>query len=149
MIPTFHRRRFARFVIVGCSNALIGYGVFSFLIRSGLFPDHLRIVLSQVCSYASGVIWAFFWSRGWAFDDAESAAPSLHGQAFRFALLQIWSMILSVALVGMLIEHLGWPPSAGWISAMSVVTVVHYAGMSVWVFPPAKRARVGTGLEAR
>ncbi|MEX0345724.1 MAG: GtrA family protein [Rhizobiaceae bacterium] len=130
-----HRRRFIRYVILGCSNAVIGYAVFASLYSSELIPLYMRAELSQVASYGTGMLWAFFWSRNWAFRDGWIQHTSLSTQAFRFMLVQAWSLIFSVFLVSITINTLNWSSLPGWLSAMSVVTIVHYLAMSSWVFP--------------
>jgi putative flippase GtrA len=129
------QRRLLRFAALGCTNALIGCVVFVVLMHSGLFPDHARGAFSQAGSYGVGVIWAFFWSRHWAFRDRADNAGGLSTQAFRFALVQAWSLIVSVSLVSITIDGLGWQSLPSWAATMTIVTVVHYSAMSSWVFP--------------
>ena len=128
-------RKFLRFAIVGCSNAVVGYLVFATLMQSDWLPRPYRTPLCQTLSYLAGVAWAFFWHRSWAFRDSRGGKDSLLGESARFVVVQAACMLLSIVLVTLLIDQFLWQPALGWLFAMSVVTAVNFLAIAVWVFP--------------
>jgi putative flippase GtrA len=131
-----HRQRLVRFAVLGCSNAVIGYAIFALLVHSEQFPAQIRVALSQGCSYAVGLVWAFFWSRRWAFRGRGTGKLTV--QSTRFLLVQTLCLLLSILLVSFTIDGLGWGPLPGWLAAMSVVTALNYLALTSWVFPVAR-----------
>lgn len=135
LLRTLAGNRFARFAIVGCSNALIGYVVFAFLMRAHFFPDNAKVELAQGSSYGVGLAWAFLWSRYWTFRKPSRKGGRLPQQTIRFVIVQGACLLLSIVLVSLAIDGLRWDPLPGWLAAMSVVTVVSYLATAFWVFP--------------
>lgn len=141
-------RRFARFVVVGCSNAVIGYLVFAFLMRSQLFPDSARVPLAQGSSYGIGLAWSFLWSRYWTFREPSGESGKLPMQTVRFAVVQAACLFMSIVLVSLAIDGLHWAPLPGWLAAMSIVTVVSYVATASWVFPGSSLSPHHKGSES-
>ena len=56
-------------------------------------------------------------------------------QTTRFLLVQGLGLLLSIVLVSVMIDGLGWRPLPGWLAAMSVYAPT--TAMASWVFPAA------------
>jgi putative flippase GtrA len=54
---------------------------------------------------------------------------------------QLASLLLSVFLVAVAIDHVGLGETVGWIAAMAVVTAVNYLLAAKWVFRTADQLR--------
>ena len=127
--------RFTRFIIVGCSNAVISYVVFALLYYSGVFPPAMRTPLSQLISYSAAIAWSYFWSSRWAFRTDNDRPDRLAPQSVRFAVVQVACLFLGTALVTLLVDHVGFLPSLGWLIAMTAITAINFLAMHYWVFP--------------
>ena len=127
-------------MIVGISNAILGYTVFALLFYSELFPAILRTPLSQAVSYLVGIAWAFVWNRYWAFKQTNSTPETLWSESVKFFVLQVVCLVLSTILVAVFIDHFAMLPEIGWILAMTVVTAVNFLAMHFWVFPVAPKS---------
>ena len=128
-------RKFCRFAIVGCSNAVVGYLVFATLMQSDWLPQAYRTPLSQTFSYLVGVSWAFLWNRSWAFRNSRGGKDSLLGESARFFVVQAACMLLSIVLITLLIDRFLWQPALSWLFVMSVITVLNFLAIAIWVFP--------------
>ncbi len=127
--------RFSRFAIVGLSNTVVSYIVFVLLFYSDLFAGPMHTPLSQAMSYLAGIIWSFLWNRHWAFRQNQQRSQSLWPDSLRFVALQVSCLLLSVAFVTLLVDHLAFAPELGWVMAMIAITAINFLAMHYWVFP--------------
>lgn len=142
-----HARTLSRFVLVGLTNALIGWTVFSLVLGIDLLPETGRAAIAQVCAYTIGVVWAFWANRTFAFG-ATGGAPT--GQAWRFALVQAGGLASSAAAIGLLVDGLGVAPLPAWLGTMSLVTLANYVLNLTWVFAdPGDADRSGRHARTR
>lgn len=142
-----HARTLSRFVLVGVTNAVIGWSVFSIMLGVDLLPEAGRAAVAQVCAYAVGVAWAFWANRTFAFG-ATGAAPA--GQAMRFAVVQAGGLVASAAAIGLLVDGLGVAPFVAWLGTMSLVTLANYLLNLTWVFAdPGDTDRSGRHARTR
>jgi putative flippase GtrA len=120
---------FARFIVIGVSNAGIGFGVYWLGLHS---PWRVRFqaTLSQLVAYAIGIAWSFYWNRRWTF---RSTAPA-GKQALRFTLLQIGCAVSSATALGLLVDTLHYNASWCWLGVMSVITVANFGLSRYWAF---------------
>jgi putative flippase GtrA len=118
-----------RFVVVGASNALIGFAVFRACLATPVDVP-FKAALSQLVTYAVGISWSFWLNRRWTFRSRGSVA----GQAARFTFLQVCFALLSAGAIGLAVDHWGQPASISWLLVMSVVTVLNFLLSRFWAF---------------
>jgi len=118
-----------RFVVVGLSNAVIGFTVFRACLATP-FDVPLKAALSQLVTYAVGITWSFWLNRRWTFRSRGAVAP----QAARFAFLQIAFALTSAAAIGLSVDHWGNPASLSWLVVMSLVTILNFVLSRFWAF---------------
>ncbi len=118
-----------RFLLVGVSNTALSYGVF-LLCLWALPASSFEATVSQFISYGAGILWSFVWNRRWTF---RSRAPAA-GQAVRFTVLQVAMAVISSALVGLAVDHLGLPATPSWVVVVAFTTLANFIGSRYWVF---------------
>lgn len=120
----------ARFVVVGGSNALVSFSVFTAALA--VLPRLAGSAgVAQAVSYAAGILWSFTWNRGWTFADR----PATAGAFGRFLALQLALLAASAAAVGLGTALLpAAAPQLVWLLVMIVVTVVNYVAQNRLVF---------------
>jgi putative flippase GtrA len=124
------RSRVIRFMIVGLSNAAIGYGVFCIGVHLPI-KFRYKAGASQLVAYAIGIGWSFFWNRRWTFQRTKK--PVLR-QGMRFMLLQIGLALVSSALLSVAVDHYGLPPGPSWLVVLGAITVANFVLSRYWVF---------------
>lgn len=124
-------RSLTRFLIVGGTNTAISFAVYSACMA--LMPDQspYRAGVAQAFSYLAGMAWGYALNRGWAFDDHRRRSGTLA----RYVVWQTSLLGLSAAVLHGLVDVFGTPKNLTWFVAMTVFTVINYAGMRHWVFP--------------
>ena len=121
--------RFVRFIMVGFSNYVVGFSVFQLTMRvTNDFP--FKVSFCQLFSYATGVLWSFFWNRRFTFRSTGSAAP----QVIRFISLQAALAVASAVVIGLCVDLLSIPPTPSWFLVMTIVTIVNFLVSKRWVF---------------
>ena len=118
-----------RFVVVGLSNAVIGFSVFRACLATPIDLP-FKAALSQLVTYAVGISWSFWMNRRWTFRTSGSVVP----QAARFTVLQIAFALLSSAAIGLSVDHWGNAATPSWLGVMSVVTVLNFLLSRMWAF---------------
>ena len=118
-----------RFVVVGLSNAVIGFSVFRACMAVPVDVP-LKAALSQLVTYAVGITWSFWLNRRWTFRSRGNLAP----QAARFVFLQVSLALSSAAALGLAVDHWGNPATASWLVVMAVVTLLNYVLSRHWAF---------------
>jgi putative flippase GtrA len=127
--------RFARFLLVGLSNALVSFVVFQGLLR--WFHDGaLAVSLCQLASYTAGVAWSFYWNGRFTFRSQTLAA----GQGLRFVVVQLALAGASAAGIALCVKGLGWAPTLSWFIIMAPVTLANFLLSRYWVFTSPHQA---------
>jgi len=119
----------ARFLAVGVSNTLLSFSVF----RLGVDlvpPFGGRAAAVQALAYGAGIAWSFTWNRAWTFRSETPVAACLT----RFGTLQLALLAASAALLGIVVDGLGCPPTPAWVGVMAAVTLANFALQRRWVF---------------
>jgi putative flippase GtrA len=116
-----------KFIIVGFSNMIIGYIVFTVFYNSILtglaFP-------SQCVSYGSGIFWSFFWNKNWTFSEKNKSWSAF----FPFLVLQITLLILSATLISIAADNLSWDINIIWFLIMALITLINFTFSKYMVF---------------
>jgi putative flippase GtrA len=121
--------RFFRFLIIGLSNTLISY--FVFVLSLYILPGfYIKTSIAQILSYASGMLWSFYWNRTWTF----AATQAVPRQLNRFLLVQLGLLALSALLMGILVDYFILPATPCWVVVMVLITIVNYLLQKSWVF---------------
>lgn len=118
-----------KFLIVGCSNTIIGYSVY----RIGLAAPvdfRFKAAISQLVGYALGTAWSFYFNSRWTF---KSTTP-VKRRAARFTALQLALWLVSAASIGLTVDVMGLPPTLSWLAIMAVLTVVNFLASRYWAF---------------
>ena len=97
-------RQFLVFVIIGCSNFLIGFVTFHSL-RLALSGWSWRSFWAQMVAYGIGTVWSFFWNRRLTF---RSHRP-ITLQATKFVSLQGTLAFGSAISIGYGVDRVGFP----------------------------------------
>lgn len=118
-----------RFIAVGFTNFLVSFSVF-WLCLTTPFSFPLKASLSQLLSYSCGIIWSFYWNRRVTF----KTTGSIIKQARRFISLQVFLGIVSVVLIGYMVDFLDGPPTLTWVVVMTAITIANYLLSKFWVF---------------
>jgi putative flippase GtrA len=151
--------RFIRFNLVGLSNTLITFSVFSLLGFTSLGPVYRHWI-----GYALGMANSFFWNSRYVFTESasDSVAESADGgrsagavgsaagaarsrgfrgggQVLRFVLVNLAAVALSSLWLALAKDWLGPYPAEALGIALTVF--VTYFGSSLFVFRPAARRR--------
>ena len=118
-----------RFVVVGCLNTLVDFGVYSIL--TGAFGIYYAI--AQVVSYSSGTLNSYIFNKFWTFDDTKSKKKTTH-EMVQFIVINLIS--LSVSLLGLKILKNDFQMN-NYIAKVIVTViaqVVNFCGYKFWVF---------------
>ena len=118
-----------RFVVVGLSNAVIGFTLFRACLATP-FDIPLKAAASQLVTYAVGITWSFWLNRRWTFRSQSSVAQ----QAVKFTFLQISFALVSSAAIGLSVDHLGYPATPSWFAVMAVITLLNFLLSRLWAF---------------
>ena len=120
---------FIRFIVVGLSNTLISFAVFK--LSLSVFPDFLGdTALAQSLSYATGLLWSYFWNRKWSFRSGEA----MFGEFGKFVILQLALLALSAAIISVLVDIIGIATTLSWIAVMFFITIINFFFLKSWVF---------------
>ena len=120
--------RFIRFCLVGLTNTAISYLAFAvtFHFTKGF---QAGAAIAQVLSYAAGIAWSYVWNSRLTF----SSSLSVSGFG-RFGIIQILLLAFSAAMMGLLVDILGWPATLSWLGVMAVVTIVNFLALRRFVY---------------
>ena len=127
LVRTLSEVRVVRFGVVGVTNFVVSFSVF-------WSAHHLMPAAGAQCvSYVVGMLWSYYWNRRWTF---QSQGP-VASEAGRFFTLQIAFMALSSLLLGLLVDHLHFHPSASWFAVMTLITALNFLASRFWAFKSA------------
>jgi putative flippase GtrA len=117
-----------KFGIVGISNTLVDFLVYSILIYVFLIKPEI----SQACSYTIGTINSFIFNKKWTFKTEKNKNSKL--QALRFIIINAFSLILSSVSISYLIEELNVHKIIAKILVILLTQVINYLGYKMLVF---------------
>jgi putative flippase GtrA len=124
---TMAQNQLLKFLAVGISNTIISYIVFlvcyNALLAGGAFT-------SQTISYASGIVWSFFWNKRWTFVAANRSWSAF----FPFLAVQILLLLLSSSALMMVSQTTDWNLNYVWILVMAIVTAINFIVSKKFVF---------------
>ncbi|WP_168709997.1 GtrA family protein [Massilia sp. Mn16-1_5] len=122
-----------KFLVVGVSNTCVSLAVFSGLMR--LLPSTPEMAaLSQVASYASGMVLSYLLNNFWVFRGKRDAAKALPG----FVGSQVGLMLLSAMSIAVATHFFDAPPEMIWMVVMTLITLINFTVLKQWVFKEAQ-----------
>ena len=127
-------RSYCRFALVGCSNTVVDFGVFT-LLKAAF---QLNYIVCQVAAFIAGILNSFVLNKVWTFK-SKTAHFDTSIELFKFVLVNLVS--LGVSLVGL--RYLNGTLAVNIYLAKVTVTIVtqaiNYSGYRFWVFGPQTR----------
>ncbi|MGZ5412324.1 MAG: GtrA family protein [Solirubrobacterales bacterium] len=90
--------RLARFAVVGASNGVVTFALYTLLVEVGA-----GYLLAATLGYAAGILNGYTWNRTWTFE-----AGSFHLPEFsRYVVVQGGGLLANLLALGVLVEALG------------------------------------------
>lgn len=124
---------FAKFLLVGLSNTLIGMGIIYFAWRFLRWGD----LAANLTGYAVGIAWSYTLNRWWTFGHRGPVSRSL----VRFLLVCAVAYGCNLAVLFTLRRILGEASFLPHVAGMAVYTVVGYLGSRFFAFHHQGSAR--------
>lgn len=137
--------QFIKFGLVGVMNTGVDFLVFALLTWLGM-----QYLLAQVFSYSAGTLNSYMVNKLWTFGGGRGApgkaatppgspgtpgaARSDKGEFVRFAVVNVFTLLLSIVLLYTLKTGLQVDPLIAKIGVTAVTVVVNYIGSKLWVF---------------
>lgn len=123
-----------RFVVVGLSNTVIGFGAIWIALRVLRLGD----VAANAGGYMVGFLWSFLLNRSWTFGHRGKAGAAI----FRYAQVCAAAYLVNLVVVILAGRSLGQGSLIAQACGMLTYTVLCYAGSRAYAFP-VHRARDG------
>lgn len=128
--------QFIKFGLVGVMNTAVDFLVYALLTWIGM-----QYLVAQVFSYSAGTVNSYVVNKLWTFGgkgnggtENRKAVTVDKGEFARFVLVNIGTLLLSIALLYVLKTGLGFHPLIAKIGVTAVTVVVNYIGSKLWVF---------------
>ncbi len=128
--------QFIKFGLVGVMNTAVDFLVYALLTWFGV-----QYLVAQVFSYSAGTMNSYVVNKLWTFggkgtagEENRKAGRVDKGEFARFVLVNIGTLLLSIALLYVLKTGLSLHPLIAKIGVTAVTVVVNYIGSKLWVF---------------
>lgn len=118
--------QFVQFGLVGVSNTLIAFAVYTLLLK--VFG--VWYVAASGIGFAVGAVNGFLLNRRWTFREHVGDALT----PVRWAIVQTCGLGLNLALVYLFVDGAGLDKLVGQIPATAIVTVLTFAANRSWTF---------------
>ncbi|MEO3943909.1 GtrA family protein [Gorillibacterium sp. CAU 1737] len=132
-----------KFGLVGVGNTMVDFAVYTILYYVGV-PYRV----AQCFSYAAGTLNSYILNKKWTFAakkpaasaDSTADAPRTDthkanaAEALRFLVVNLFTLGLSILLLGLLKEQLGLHAIVAKLLVTLVTTLVNFVGSKLWVF---------------
>ena len=122
-------RQLCRYGIVGVLSNAVGYLLYLLLTATGVGPK-----LAMTSLYVIGVAQTFVFNKGWSFRYGGNSAGAFR----RYVVLYAVGYGLNVMVLGLMVDHLGWPHQWVMLGLMIGMVAFFFAGQKLWVFRPVR-----------
>ncbi len=131
--------QFLKFGIVGVSNTLLAFAVYTILLK--VFG--VWYVAASGIGFAVGAVNGFLLNRRWTFREHVGDALT----PVRWAVVQSCGLVCNLGLVYLFVDGLGFKKLVGQVPATAIVTVLTFIANRAWTFrvhaPAAESASPG------
>jgi putative flippase GtrA len=125
-------RRFLRFAVVGGSNGVVTFTVYTLLLAIGVaYP------VAAIVGYAAGILNGYTWNRLWTFETGSFHFPEFS----RYVVVQGSGLLLNLLLLYVLIDRLGMARGLSEILSIVPVVLLTYIFNRWWTFQPRTRSQ--------
>lgn len=123
--------RFGRFLLVGGTGVVIDFSAYFVFLNFGIEAS-----LAKAISFILGSIWAYFANWKFTFGARKGKFTELAFAAVYLSALGVNTLTNSVAIT--VFDGFHWKYIAAFVAATGASTIWNFAGMSLFVFKPAK-----------
>lgn len=117
---------FIKFSIVGVINTIVDFGVFSLLITNGS-----PILLSQIISYACGMVNSFMMNRSWTFKENKR---NEYSEPVKYLIANITTLSLMSGLLLLFVDQFQFPVLIAKVVCTGVGMAINFLSSKFWVF---------------
>ena|SRR6185437_6550948 len=118
--------QFVKFGIVGVSNTLISFAVYTLLLKAfGVW-----YVAASGIGFAVGAINGFLWNRAWTFRGHVGDALT----PVRWFVVQSCGLLVNLGLVYLFVDGVGLDELTGQAATIAIVTVLTFFANRAWTF---------------
>jgi putative flippase GtrA len=118
--------QFVKFGIVGVSNTLISFAVFTLLLKAfGVW-----YVAASGIGFAVGAVNGFLWNRAWTFRGHVGDALT----PVRWFVVQSCGLLVNLGLVYLFVDGVGFGELTGQAATIVIVTVLTFFANRAWTF---------------
>jgi putative flippase GtrA len=132
--------QFVKFGIVGVSNTLIAFAVYTLLLK--VFG--VWYVAASGIGFAVGAVNGFLWNRAWTFRGHVGDALT----PVRWFVVQTCGLLLDLALVYLFVDGVGLDELLGQAVTTVIVTLITFFVNRAWTFRGHKPALVETAADS-
>lgn len=131
----FDISRFIRFLVIGCSNALVSF--IAYLLAIKILPRTPGMAsVAQTISYSAGILWSYIWNRIWVFCSKRSVMQ----EGIRFIIVQLSLLITSALAIGLAVDIFNFHRIWAWLFVMAFITLLNYLLLKFWAFRDEENA---------
>jgi putative flippase GtrA len=118
--------QFVKFGIVGVSNTLISFAVYTLLLKAfGVW-----YVAASGIGFAVGAVNGFLWNRAWTFRGHVGDALT----PVRWFVVQSCGLLVNLGLVYLFVDGVGFGELTGQAATIVIVTVLTFFANRAWTF---------------
>jgi putative flippase GtrA len=121
-------QRAARYAVVGASNVVLDFAVYSLLVVAGVWYPVAKVA-SMLVAIANG----YTLSRRWAF----RAGPHRHAMLARYSSVTVASLVLNLALLAALVEGAGVHEIVAQAIVLPFLAFGNFLAQRLWTFAGA------------
>lgn len=119
----------SRFSIVGISNTLIDFTVFTIFYE----VTGLGYIVSQIAGYCFGVLNSYILNKKWTFNDTQKSKKNFN-EPLKFIIINLNSLLITVVLMNFFIGDLHLNVYISKIAIIITTQFVNFFGYKLWVF---------------
>jgi putative flippase GtrA len=122
------RNQFIKFIGIGVTNVIVGYGSFYILV------NFLNYQVALLCAHLIGVTNSFFWNKLWVFKTKNISIMEF----LRFNVVYSFVYITNAVALYISVEILKIDPRPAQLILLPIVTLISFFGQKLWTFKVKK-----------